>query len=98
MPLCAVRVSVSETERMEVEADVAECAFAMSVYLWPAVCVKVCMCEGMNGPGRQASAPPGGMKVKRGMGSPGSRKGLASEGVHHLQPPQPFSEVGIFPD
>lgn len=38
------------------------------------------------------------MKARRWVGSPGSRKGLASKGVHHPQPPQPFSEVGIFPD
>ena len=34
---------MSETERMEVEADVAKCAFAMNVSPWPAVCVKVCV-------------------------------------------------------
>lgn len=44
MCLCVpVRVSVSETERMEFEADIAECAFAMSVSLWPAVCQGVCV-------------------------------------------------------
>lgn len=70
----------------------AECAFATKVPLWPTECVKVCLGGGEWARQRQASAPPGRMKVKGGMGGR-LEEDRARFREGSLQPPSPSGRL-----
>lgn len=86
-------VSVWETRRVGgLSRHKAECAFATKVPLWPTECVKVCLGGGEWARQRQASAPPGRMKVKGGMGGR-LEEDRARFREGSLQPPSPSGRL-----